>query len=85
MPSLKHYLIQVCREIEKLNSKAVIHRTEPLETEDAFLIVYADEADIPYIRNKIMELTGELLLKGGPFIAVSILPRKAERSQAASK
>jgi hypothetical protein len=85
MPSLKYYLIQVCKEIEKLNPKAVIHRTEPFETEDASLIVYTDEADIPYIRSKVIEVTGELLLKGGPFIAVSILPRKVERSEAASR
>lgn len=85
MHSLKYYLGRVHKEIERLNSKAIIHRTEPLETEDASLIVYADEADVPYIRNKVVELTGELLLEGGPFIAVSVLPRKAERSQAISK
>jgi len=79
MFSLKYYLSRVCKEIEKLNSKAVIHRTEPLETENASLIVYADEVDIPDIRNKVIELTGELLLEGGPFIAVSVLPRKAKR------
>ncbi len=79
MFSLKYYLSRVCKEIEKLNSKAVIHRTEPLETENASLVVYADEADIPYIRNKVIELTGELLLEGGPFIAVSVLSRKAKR------
>jgi hypothetical protein len=85
MLSLKYYFSRVCKEIEKLNSKAVIHRTEPLETEDASLIVYTDEADVPYIRNKVVELTGELLLEGGPFIAVSVLPRKAERLEVASK
>ena len=85
MPGLKYYINRVCREIEKLNSKAVIHRTEPLETEDASLIVYIDEADVPYIRNKAVELTGDFLLEGGPFIAVSILPRKAERLKAVSK
>lgn len=79
MLSLKYHLSRVCKEIEKLNSKAVIHRTEPLETENASLIVYADEVDIPYIRNKVIELTGELLLEGGPFIAVSVLPRTAKR------
>jgi hypothetical protein len=85
MLSLKYYLTKVCKEIEKLNPKAVIHRTKPFETEDASLIVYTDEADIPYIRNKVMELTGELLLEGGPFIAISVLPRKAEVLKAVSK
>lgn len=75
MTNLKYYLSKVYKEIEKLSPKAIIHQVEPIESEDIFLIVYENEGEVFHLRDKITELTGKILLEGGPFIAVSILSK----------